>query len=82
VQEFRRWEEETAVTVFKVKVNGGLYCDIGFPEEEDYASVIDTCVCMVEADPDFANRHVISTYFNVEQDEINFHMTLLPDLSK
>ncbi len=73
----------TARTYFRIKVDGKIYCDIGFPEAEDYTSVIDTCICMVEGDPDYAGRRVVSTYLNVEEDEISFHMgTAQPGLDE
>lgn len=71
VRQFRR---NIAVTYWRVKVNGLHYCDIGFPEEEEYVSVVDTCICMVEGDQEYTGQRVINTYLNIEDDEISFHM--------
>jgi len=70
----RRFLKSLEMTYFQVTVNGDVYCDIGFPEEEDYSSVIDTCICMVEGDPEYANERVVNTYLNVETNLISFHM--------
>ena len=70
----REYLLHTKRTYFRIKVDGEIYCDIGFPEDEAYVSVVDTCICMVECYPDYANRRVVNTYLNVEEDEISFHM--------
>lgn len=70
MQSFRKSLERVS---YSVKVDGTDYRELSFPEEEPYASVIDTCRCLVESDSTFAGRVVSTVYLNVDEAELCFY---------
>ena len=61
IQDFKRGAN---VTCWRVIVDGELYEEIWFPDEEEYTSLIDTCVALVESTEKLAGRIVNSTTIN------------------
>lgn len=58
---------------YHVVVDGSVFCDFGFLEDDDYDTIIETCICAVEGDEKFAGRKVVHTYLIPEINTIKFY---------
>jgi len=75
-----RWEfvkafiSSTTLQFYNISVDGEFYDEIGFPIDEEYAAVIETCTCAVESEARYKDRKVTRIWLSVDSEPHRLHL--------